>query len=76
MKKNEQKKLDLSLFSLFASKMGGDDALGRPLGGACVPTQRLIADLEQASQDASLPQVRVDRARRRSGAERVSFAFV
>jgi len=73
LEKKEQKKLDLSLFSLFASKMGGDDALGRPLGGACVPTQRLIADLEQASQDASLPQVRVDRAKRRSGAERGSL---
>jgi hypothetical protein len=36
--------------------MGGDDVLGRPLGGACVPTQLLLADLKEASEDASLPK--------------------
>ena len=36
--------------------MGGDDVIGRPLGGACVPTQRMLSDLKEASEDASLPQ--------------------
>ena len=40
--------------------MGGADA-HRPLGGACVPTQRLLADLDAASQDALLPPVRKDK---------------
>ena len=52
---------DLTNF-LFSSaggekiEMGGDDVLGRPLGGACVPTQLMLSDLKEASQDASLPQ--------------------
>lgn len=65
--KKDMKNLDLTFLLVDRRKqMGGDDVIGRPLGGACVPSQRLLADLKEASEDASLPQVRVSSETKRT----------